>query len=92
MIFWGADKEKTQTALGKYRNYVGSCLKLSMNPFPLNHSIDFHLGDPNVFKPLWVIDFPLLEWNEDEKRFNAMHHPFTSPKPADIALLETRPV
>jgi len=76
MIFWGADKEKTQTALGKYRNYVGSCLKLR---------------DPNVFKPLWVIDFPLLEWNEDEKRFNAMHHPFTSPKPADIPLLETAP-
>ncbi|HPK10892.1 MAG TPA: aspartate--tRNA ligase, partial [Saprospiraceae bacterium] len=36
------------------------------------------------FKPLWVIDFPLLEWDEDSKRFHAMHHPFTSPKIADI--------
>lgn len=37
------------------------------------------------FKPLWVIDFPLLEWDEDAQRFFAMHHPFTSPKQADIA-------
>ncbi len=43
------------------------------------------------FKPLWVIDFPLLEWDEDEKRFFAMHHPFTSPKPEDIHLFDTDP-
>ncbi len=42
------------------------------------------LRDPKVFKPLWVLDFPLLEWDEDANRFFAMHHPFTSPKPADI--------
>jgi aspartyl-tRNA synthetase len=45
----------------------------------------------NVFAPLWVVDFPLLEWDEDTERFHAMHHPFTSPKPEDIHLLETDP-
>jgi len=49
------------------------------------------LRDPKVFAPLWVIDFPLLEWDEDTNRFHAMHHPFTSPKPEDIELLKTEP-
>ena len=49
------------------------------------------LRDKNVFKPLWVVDFPLLEWDEESKRFHAMHHPFTSPKPEDIALMNTDP-
>lgn len=49
------------------------------------------LRDRNIFKPLWVVDFPLLEWDEDTKRFHAMHHPFTSPKREDIPLLETDP-
>ena len=49
------------------------------------------LRDKNVYKPLWVVDFPLLEWDEDSQRFYAMHHPFTAPKPEDIALLDTDP-
>ena len=49
------------------------------------------LMDPAVFRPLWVVDFPLLEWDEDTKRFYAKHHPFTSPVPQDIPLLDTDP-
>ncbi len=49
------------------------------------------LRDPKVFAPLWVVDFPLLEWDEDTARYHAMHHPFTSPKPDQIALLATDP-
>lgn len=49
------------------------------------------LRNPEVFAPLWVVDFPLLEFDEESGRYHAMHHPFTSPKPEDIALLETEP-
>jgi aspartyl-tRNA synthetase len=49
------------------------------------------LRNKDQFAPLWVVDFPLLEWGEEEKRFFAMHHPFTSPKPEDIALFDTNP-
>ena len=49
------------------------------------------LRNPAVFAPLWVIDFPLLEFDEESRRYHAMHHPFTSPKPEDMALLETDP-
>jgi aspartyl-tRNA synthetase len=49
------------------------------------------LRDKNTFSALWVIDFPLLEWNEETNRYHAMHHPFTSPKPEDIPLLDTNP-
>lgn len=49
------------------------------------------LRNKNKFSSLWVTDFPLLEWNEDTKRYHAMHHPFTSPKPEDIRLLDTDP-
>jgi len=49
------------------------------------------LRKSDEFAPLWVIDFPLLEWDEDTKRYHAMHHPFTSPKPGQLELLETNP-
>lgn len=49
------------------------------------------LRNPEEFAPLWVVDFPLLEWDEETNRWHAMHHPFTSPKPEDIALLESNP-
>jgi aspartyl-tRNA synthetase len=49
------------------------------------------LRKPDEFAPLWVVDFPLLEFDEESGRYHAMHHPFTSPKPEDISLLETDP-
>ena len=49
------------------------------------------LRKPDEFAPLWVVDFPLLEWDEESGRYHAMHHPFTSPKPEDMALIETEP-
>jgi len=49
------------------------------------------LRDKNKFSALWVLDFPLLEWDEETERYHAMHHPFTSPKPEDIDLLDSKP-
>ncbi len=49
------------------------------------------LRDPDTFIPLWVVDFPLLEWNEETERFHAMHHPFTSPYKEDMELFQTDP-
>ncbi len=69
-------KTKTQKALGELRLEVGARLGLRSK---------------DVFKPLWVIDFPLFEWDEDTQRYYAMHHPFTSPKPEDLAYLDTDP-
>ncbi len=67
---------KTQKALCELRLEMGGRLGLR---------------DHNVFAPLWVIDFPLLEWDDETQRFYAMHHPFTSPNPDDIPLLDTDP-
>jgi aspartyl-tRNA synthetase len=49
------------------------------------------LRKSDEFAPLWVVDFPLLEWDEESGRYHAMHHPFTSPKPEDMSLIETEP-
>ena len=74
ILILSGEKRKTRKALCELRLEVGE-----------------RLGYRNkqVFAPLWVIDFPLFEWDEDVQRYFAMHHPFTSPKPEDIHLLDT---
>ena len=62
-----------------------------MNELRLHMGSELGLRDKDTFKPLWVVDFPLLEWDEDSERYHAMHHPFTSPKLEDIAKLDTAP-
>lgn len=62
-----------------------------MNELRLRMGSELGLRDPEVFKPLWVLDFPLLEWDEESGRYHAMHHPFTSPKPEDMDLIATDP-
>ena len=57
----------------------------------LHLGTELGLRDATIFKPLWVLDFPLLEWDEDNKRYHAMHHPFTSPKSEDFHLLTSDP-
>lgn len=76
LIMSGDNREKTQKQLCELRLEMGT--RLGLRP-------------KNVYAPLWVVDFPLLEWDEETARFYAMHHPFTSPKPEDIALLDTDP-
>jgi len=67
---------KTRKQLSELRLHLGTVLGLR---------------NPEIFKPLWVLDFPLLEWDEENKRYHAMHHPFTSPKAEDFHLLATDP-
>lgn len=62
-----------------------------MNELRLHMGTELGLRDKNVYKPLWVLDFPLLEWDEESERYHAMHHPFTSPKPEDFALIDSEP-
>ncbi|NCD41970.1 MAG: aspartate--tRNA ligase [Bacteroidia bacterium] len=76
MLILAGETAKIRKALCELRLEMGSRLGLR---------------DPQQFAPLWVVDFPLLEWDEETQRFYAMHHPFTSPKPEDIELLETHP-
>jgi len=76
VLILAGEKKKTLTALSELRLEMGNRLGLRKK---------------DTFFPLWVVDFPLLEWDEEEKRFFAMHHPFTSPKPEDIKLMESDP-
>ena len=76
LILSGDDAMKTRKQLCELRLEMGSRLGLR---------------DKNKFACLWVIDFPLLEWSEEDNRFYAMHHPFTAPKPEDIPLLDADP-
>ncbi len=62
-----------------------------LNELRLHMGTALNLRDPKNFKPLWVVDFPLLEWDEDSNRFHAMHHPFTSPKPEHFDLIDSDP-
>jgi aspartyl-tRNA synthetase len=76
MLVMAGDLHKTRKQLGELRLHVAA---------------ELGLRDPKVFKPLWVVDFPLLEWDEESGRFHAMHHPFTSPLPEDRGLMATAP-
>ena len=62
-----------------------------MNELRLRMGTELGLRKPDEFKPLWVLDFPLLEWDEENGRYHAMHHPFTSPKPEDFNLIDSEP-
>ena len=76
LIFFGADKASVvNDALGALRSKVGH---------EKGHAV-------NEWKPLWVVDFPMFEYNEGEQRWDALHHPFTAPKPGHEALLESNP-
>ena len=66
-------------------------VRKQLNELRLEMGSRLDLRDKNTFAPLWVLDFPLLEWDEETGRYHAMHHPFTSPKPEDIAMLDTAP-
>lgn len=66
-------------------------VRKQLNELRLHLGNELGLRDKNTFAPLWVVDFPLLEWDEETGRYHAMHHPFTSPKPEDIPLLDTKP-
>lgn len=76
MLVLAGDAHKTRKQLNELRLEMGNQLGLRQ---------------PGTYKPLWVVDFPLLEWDEDTQRYYAMHHPFTSPKPDHMGWLDTDP-
>ena len=76
LLIMAGPKDKTRKALNELRLHLAE---------------ELGLRKPDEFAPLWVLDFPLLEWDEDTARWYAMHHPFTSPYPKDIPLLDTDP-
>jgi aspartyl-tRNA synthetase len=77
ILIMAGEKDKTRKAFSTLRLHLAE---------------ELELRNPEEFSPLWVLDFPLLEWDEDTNRYHAMHHPFTSPKPNDIEKLDTDPV
>ena len=76
LLIMAGDRDKTRKALGTLRLHLAE---------------ELDLRNPEIFAPLWVLDFPLLKWDEETKRYHAMHHPFTSPNPNDIEKLDTDP-
>lgn len=76
LVLAGANKDKVRKQMNELRLEIGTRLGLR---------------DKDKFSALWVLDFPLLEWDEETERYHAMHHPFTSPKTEDIPLLDTNP-
>ncbi len=76
ILIMAGEADKTRTRLSALR---------------MNLATELGLRKSDEFAPLWVLDFPLLEYDEESKRYHAMHHPFTSPKPEDIELLKTEP-
>lgn len=68
-----------------------NAVRKQMNELRLEVGSRLGLRNPEKFSALWVVDFPLLEWDEDSKRWHAMHHPFTSPLPEDIEMLQSDP-
>ncbi len=76
LLILAGEKGRTLAALSALRLEMASILNLK---------------DNNVFKPVWVVDFPLFEWDDETERYHAMHHPFTSPKEEDVDLLEKDP-
>ncbi|MAO32079.1 MAG: aspartate--tRNA ligase [Crocinitomicaceae bacterium] len=76
LLVLSGEKQQTQKQLSELRLHVAD---------------ERGLRNPKEFKPIWVVDFPLLEWDEDNDRWHAMHHPFTSPKKEDESLLESDP-
>jgi len=91
---WKAIAEKTGAKAGDLILLLSGGLNATrkqMSELRLLMGSRLGLRNPEVFKPLWVIDFPLLEWSEETQRWHAMHHPFTSPKPEHLSLLESDP-
>jgi aspartyl-tRNA synthetase len=99
------DKFFDQEALGRWAEQLGakpgdlmlvlagkeSSTRKQMNELRLEMGNQLGLRKAGTYAPLWVLDFPLLEWDEESGRYYAMHHPFTSPKPEHVALLDTDP-
>lgn len=76
ILVLAGEENKTRKAMSELRLYMAE---------------ELGLRKPDEYAPLWVLDFPLLEWDEESGRYHAMHHPFTSPKPEDMDLLDSDP-